>query len=449
MEKKLTFEELLELAEKRSYRALREALTEENEIDIAALMEELPEDDLAPVFRTLPKDMAAEVFANLSHELQEAIIESITDRELSAVVEELYVDDAVDLLEELPASVVERVLRAAKPETRSVINQFLNYPENSTGSIMTSEFVHLHRSMTVADAISYIRRSGDDSASLYTCYVTDASRVLEGVVTVRQLLLSEDTVCIADLMEENVISAQTTDDREQTAQLMMKYDLIAIPVVDGENRLVGIVTVDDVMDVLEEEATEDIEKMAAITPSDKPYLKTSVFDLWKSRVPWLLLLMVSATFTGMIITSFESALAAQVALTAFIPMLMDTGGNAGGQASVTVTRSLALGELEFKNLPVVVWKELRTALLCGGTLAVLNFGKVLLIDRVSVQIAAVVCLTLFATVCCAKLIGCTLPMLAKKLGFDPAVMASPLITTIVDAVSLSVYFGIASVLLGL
>ena len=364
-------------------------------------------------------------------------------------------DDAVDMLEEMPAMVVKRVLKNAKPETRTLINQFLKYPEDSTGSIMTAEFLDLHKDMTVLQAIDRIRKRGEESEQIYTCYVTNHKRILEGVVTVKEMLLSPDDTIIEDIMETDIITASTLDDKETSAQTMMKYDFLAMPVVDKENRLVGIVTVDDAIDVLQEETTEDMEKMAAMLPTDKPYLRTSAFDTFKSRIPWLLLLMVSATFTGQIISSFEDALSAFTILTAYIPMLMDTGGNCGSQASVTVIRGLSLGEIEFSDLIQVVWKECRVALLCGTVLAGANFAKLMLLDRmvfhnpITVTVAAVICLTLVCTVFAAKIVGCMLPLLAKKIGFDPAVMASPFITTIVDALSLLIYFRFASFLLGI
>lgn len=448
-------DELFSKLENKQYRSLKLTLCDMNEYDIAAFLEELDPSQLAMVFRMLSKEQAAEVFANLEVQEQECIINSVTDAELGSIIEELYVDDAVDMMEELPANVVKRVMRTATPETRNLINQFLKYPENSAGSIMTAEFVDLKKYMNVRESIARIRRIGEDKETIYTCFVTSADRKLEGIVTVKDLLLSDDESSIEDIMDTRVICAKTTDDQEEVSALISDYDMLVVPIVDKENRLVGIVTVDDVIDVLEQEATEDIEKMAAILPSDRPYMRSSVWELWKNRIPWLLLLMISATFTGMIITSFESALAAQVALTAFIPMLMDTGGNTGSQASVTIIRALSLGDVEFRDILRVIWKEFRVALLCGVVLAVVSFGKILLVDRlllgndsITVFVALTVTLTLVITVLCAKFVGCTLPMLAQRLGFDPAVMASPLITTIVDAVALLVYFAVAKLLLG-
>ena len=446
-------EALFALLEKKQVKSLQLALEEMNEFDIAEFLTELGEDDskrMAAVFRLLSKERGAEVFSELDAPEQEWIINSISDAELGAIVEDMYVDDAVDMMEELPANVVKRVMRTATPATRTLINQYLKYPENSAGSIMTAEFVDLKKYMNVREAIARIRRIGEDKETIYVCYVTSSDRKLEGVVTVKDLLLSNDEAVIEDIMDENVVFCTTTDDQEEVAGRISDYDLLALPVVDKEGRLVGIVTVDDVIDVLEAEATEDIEKMAAITPSDKPYLKLSVAEIWKSRIPWLLLLMISATFTGMIINSFESALAAQVALVGFIPMLMDTGGNSGSQSSVTIIRGLSLGDIQFPDIFRVIWKELRVSLLCGVSLAAVNFVKILLVDRllmgnteITIAVDLVVCLTLVVTVFIAKLVGCTLPMVAQKVGFDPAVMASPFITTIVDAISLLVYFTIS------
>jgi magnesium transporter len=443
------FEELRELLENKRMKEVKARLDDMNEVDAAHFLQTLPEKEMAMVFRILSKEHAAEVFACMEIDEQQLIINSVTDRELAHIIEELYVDDAVDLMEELPANVVKRIMRNATAETRDLINQFLKFPENSAGSIMTAEFVDLKKDMTVNEAFDRIRKTGEDKETIYTCYVTSKDRKLLGVVTVRDMLLSPYEAVIGDIMDDNVISAMTTDDRETVAKMFNKYDFIALPVVDTENRLVGIITVDDAMDVLEEEATEDIEKMAAITPSDRPYLKTGVLETWRARVPWLLILMISATFTGLIISSYESALSKFVVLTAFIPMLMDTGGNGGSQTSVTVIRSMSLGDIEFSDLFKVVWKEVRVALLCGLTLAVTNFVKLMVLDRVGFHVAAVVCITLVATVFFAKLVGGIMPMLAKKIGFDPAVMASPFITTIVDALSLIIYFRVAALVLNL
>ena len=456
LENGVFMEQVEDLVERKRWPQLRDMLLLLEPADIAQILGELPEDRLPLLYRLLPKELAAEVFVEMEPEEQELLIKSFSDAELKEVLEELYVDDTVDIIEEMPATVVKRILKQTDPETRRSVNEILKYPEDSAGSIMTTEFVDLKRDMTVEDAFKRIRRTGVDKETINICYVTDPSRHLLGLVSIRTLLLAEEDDVIEDIMETNVISVTTMDDKEEVAQDLSKYDFLAMPVVDKECRLVGIVTIDDAIDVMEEEATEDIEKMAAITPSDKPYLRTSTFSTFKARIPWLLLLMVSATFTGVIISSFEDALSAYVVLTSFIPMLMDTGGNCGSQASVTVIRGLSLQEIDFSDLPAVVWKEIRVAVLCGVVLAAANFVKMMLVDRLllgntalTAPVALVICLTLVCTVFCAKVIGCTLPMVAKKLGFDSAVMASPFITTIVDAISLAIYFQFATVLLGL
>ncbi len=441
--------ELLELLDTKQYTKLRQFLGEMNDADIAALMEGLEEKALLKVFRILPKDLAADVFSYLEVDSQQMIITSLSDREAANVIDNLMADDAVDLLEEMPANVVDKLLENAKPDTRQAINHLLRYPEDSAGSIMTVEYVSLKESMTVAEAIERIRRVGLDSETINICYVLDSKRRLVGTVALRYLLLSDSDEIIGDIMHENVISINTLMDQEQVAAQFKKYDFTAMPVVDNEDRLVGIITVDDIVDIMEEETTEDMEKMAAIVPSDKPYMRTSVLETYGKRIPWLLLLMVSATFTGAIISSFEEALSVYASLIAFIPMLMDTGGNAGGQASVTVIRGLSLGEIGYRDVPRVVWKEVRVAVLCGLTLAAANFAKLMLFDRVGLAVAATVCLTLVAAVLMAMLVGCLLPVGAKRLGFDPAVMASPFITTIVDALSLLAYFRMASLILGI
>ena len=448
MEKKMMdIQALLELLERRDLHALRAALLEENEVDIAEFLEELPQDKIVVVFRALPKEMAAEVFSNLEPDTQQVIIQSATDQEVSAIVEELYVDDAVDMLEELPANVVKRVLKAARPDTRKLINQFLNYPDNSVGSIMTAEFTDLKQSMTVAQAIAHIRRTGENSESVYTCYVTDAGRRLEGVLTIKELLLAQDEQLIADLMETDVITAETTEDQEEAVARMMKYDFISLPVVDKEGRLVGIVTVDDVMDVMEEEATEDFEKMAAMAPSEKPYLKTSVLSLAKHRILWLLVLMISGMITRGILGQYEAAFAAMPLLVTFIPMLTDTGGNAGSQSSTLVIRGMAVGEIQLKDFAKVFWKELRVSMLVGVVLSAVNFVRLIITYPGNQMVALTVALALFVTVLLAKTVGGVLPMVAKLCHADPAIMAAPLITTIVDAISLVVYFRIACALL--
>lgn len=448
MEERKKFEELCGFLEARQYTGLRQFLSELNEADIAALMEELEAENLLKVYRILPKDLAADVFSYLEAPNQQMIITSLSDTEAANVIDNLMADDAVDLLEEMPANVVDKLLSNAKPDTRRAINQLLGYPEDSAGSIMTVEYVSLKENLTVAQAIEHIRRVGLDSETINICYVLDARRRLVGTVALRYLLLSGEEEIIGDFMHENVISINTHMDQEQVAAQFKKYDFTVMPVVDSENRMVGIITVDDIVDILEAEATEDMEKMAAILPSDKSYMRTTVWETYRKRIPWLLLLMISATFTGAIISSFEEALSVCAALIAFIPMLMDTGGNAGGQASVTVIRGLSLGEIEYRDVPRVVWKEIRVALLCGVTLAAANFAKLMLFDRVGAPVAATVCLTLVAAVLMAMLVGCLLPIGAKKLGFDPAVMASPFITTIVDALSLLVYFRFAVMILG-
>lgn len=440
-------EVLKEYLDKKQYVKMREWMSELNVADIAAMIEELEEEEMLKVFRILPKDMAADIFSYLPIEVEQYIITSLSEREAARIIDNLMADDAADFLEEMPANIVKKLLINASPETRRDINHLLRYPEDSAGSIMTVEFVDLKESQTVTQAIERIRKLGVDSETINICYVLDNQRKLKGTIALRYLLLNNPDNKIGDIMHENVISIHTLMDQEEVARQFQKYDFTAMPVVDNEDRLVGIITVDDVVDILQEEATEDIEKMAAIVPSDKPYMKTGVFEIWKKRIPWLLFLMISATFTGKIIASFEEALSVYVVLTTFIPMLMDTGGNAGGQASVTIIRGLSLKEIEFSDYLKVLWKEMRVAVLCGLTLAAANFLKLMFIDRVSLMVSAVVCLTLVIAVFLAKVVGSMLPMAAKKLGFDPAVMASPFITTIVDALSLLVYFRIATLLL--
>ncbi|MCR5596257.1 MAG: magnesium transporter [Lachnospiraceae bacterium] len=441
--------EIKELLESKQYTRLRQKAAELNEADVAAVMEELEDEEQFKMFRILPKSMAADVFSHLEVDTQQYIITSLSERDAGSIIDNLMADDAADLLEEMPANVVKKLLASASPETRRDVNHLLQYPEDSAGSIMTVEYVDLKDSLTVSQAIERIRKIGVDSETINICYVLDAQRTLIGTVALRYLLLSDPDAVIGDIMHENVISLNTLMDQEEVARQFQKYDFTAMPVTDNENRLVGIITVDDVVDIMEAEATEDMEKMAAIVPTDKPYMRTGVFETWKKRIPWLLLLMVSATFTSKILTSFEDALQVCVVLTAYIPMIMDTGGNAGGQASVTIIRGLSLNEIEFSDIWRCIWKEMRVAFLCGITLASANFVKMLLLDRKTVLVSLVVCLTLLCAVLMAKLVGCTLPMIAKKIGFDPAVMASPFITTIVDALSLLVYFGIATSVLNL
>lgn len=447
-------DELMQLLDERRMKELQLRLEDMNEFDVAEFLSEIGDNRMPMVFRLLSKQMAADVFANFDSPEQEQIINSITDSELSAIIEELYVDDAVDMMEELPANVVKRVMRTATPETRWLINQYLNYPENSAGSIMTAEFVDLKKYMNVRESIARIRRIGEDKETIYTCFVTSADRKLEGVLSVKDLLLSDDETVIEDIMDTNIVFCMTHDDQEEAAEKISDYDLMALPVVDKEGRLVGIVTVDDVIDVMEAEATEDFELMAAMTPSDKPYSRTSAWDMWKRRVPWLMFLMLSATFTSMIINSFEDALAVQAVLIGFIPMLMGTGGNSGAQASTAVIRSISLGDTEPEDVGRVIWKEFRVAILCGVTLAAVNFAKMLLVDRillnndgVTLTVAAVVSLSIVLIVMFAKVVGSVLPIAAEKLGVDPAVMANPLISTITDAVSLLIYFEIAKLMI--
>ena len=447
-------DELMELLDSRRMKELQTRLEDMNEFDVAEFLSEIGDNRMPMVFRLLSKETAADVFANFDAPEQEQIINSITDSELSAIIEELYVDDAVDMMEELPANVVKRVMRTATPETRRLINQYLNYPENSAGSIMTAEFVDLKKYMNVREAIARIRRIGEDKETIYICFVTSDDRKLEGVVSVKDLLLNDDETVIENIMDTNVIFCMTHDDQEEVSEKISDYDLMAIPVVDKEGRLVGIVTVDDIIDVLEQETTEDFEIMAAMTPSDKPYSRTGPIDMWKNRVPWLLFLMLSATFTTMILNSFEDALAVQAVLIGFIPVIMGTGGNSGAQSSTAIIRSLSLGDTEPEDALKVIWKELRVALLCGVTLAAVNFMKMLLVDNlllgnhnVDYTIALIVSLAIVFTVMFAKVVGSFLPMLAEKIGLDPAVVATPLITTISDAVSLLIYLEIAKVFL--
>lgn len=438
---------ILALLEERKYPTLRDVLNTMAPADIAILLDEVPRERMPLLFRLLTKELAAETFVEMDTDLQEILIKGFSDSELKEVVDELYVDDAVDIVEEMPANVVKRILRQADPDMRKMINEILKYPDDSAGSLMTTEYVNFRPDTTVSEAILHLRRAGVDKETIYTCYVTERDRKLAGIVTVRRLLMADDEVEIRDIMEENVLSVNTLDDREDVANQFAKYGLLALPVVDNESRLVGIITIDDAIEVIREEATEDIEKMAAITPSDKPYLKTSAFELFKARIPWLMLLMLSSAFTSLIITRFESALAATGVLAAYIPMLMGTGGNSGSQSSVAIIRSLSLDEIEFSDIFRVQWKEIRVSVLCGIALAVVNFLKLMLLDRVGTMVALVVSIALAVTVFTAKFVGCSLPILSKKLKFDPAVMASPLITTIVDSLSLLIYFYIASILL--
>ena len=448
MEELNEFEELSELLDAKKYTRLRQRLAEENDADVAAFLESLEEkEDLLKVFRILPKSQAANVFSYLDVDNQHFVIMTLSDKDAASIIDNLQADDATDLLEEMPANIVKKLLANASQETRRDVNHLLRYPDDSAGSIMTVEYVDLKEDYTVKDALERIRKVGVDSETINICYVLDNERRLVGTVALRYLLIKDLDDVVGDFMHENVISLHTLMDQEEVARQFQKYGFTSMPVVDNENRLVGIITVDDIMDIMEEEATEDFEKMAAIVPTDKPYMKEGVFETWKKRIPWLLLLMISATFTGGIITSFEDSLSSCVVLTAFIPMLMDSGGNAGGQANVSVIRSLSLNEIVIGDIFRVIWKEARVAVVCGATLAVINFAKLMIFDKVGLQVAIVVCLTLLTTITVAKSVGCIVPMLAKQLGFDPAVMASPFITTIVDAISLLVYFSFATSIL--
>lgn len=447
-EERIALERAEELLRNKQFVKLKNHLSEMNPADIALFMSELEDDELVIAFRITPKDLAADTFVEMESEQQEQLIHNFTDKELKEVIDEIYVDDAVDIIEEMPANVVKRILRAADADTRKSINMILQYPDDSAGSIMTTEYVTLKKNMTVDDAITHIRRIGLNKETVYTCYVTDSNKLI-GLVTVKDLLLAGGDDIIEDIMETKPIYVITTEDKEAVAYAFDKYNFMALPVVDEEQRMVGIVTFDDAIDVLQDEATEDIEKMAAIVPNDRPYMRTGVFETWKKRIPWLVLLMLLATFTGMIMSVFENALKAQIILTAFIPMIMNTAGNSGSQASVTIIHGLSVGEIEYRDTIKVVWKEVRVALLCGITLSVTMFLKCLLLDRLPMDVSLVISLTLIFAVAFAKIIGCLLPIGAKRIGFDPAVMASPFITTIVDALSLLVYFSVAGIFLNI
>ena len=442
-----TEEEILGLLEDKKFAQIRETFSEMNPADIAALLNDLPKDRLPVLFRLLPKELAADSFVEMDTDVQTHLIQGFSDSEIRSIMDEIYLDDAADLVDEMPANVVKRILANTDADTRAMINKILQYPDDSAGSLMTVEYVSLRKNMTVSEALTRVRRTGVDKETIYTCYVTEYNRTLLGIVTAKDLLLAEESDLIADIMETNIISVHTHTDKEDVAQMFSKYNLLAMPVVDDENRLVGIVTIDDAMDVMEEEATEDIEKMAAIRPGDRPYFQTSVWQTFLARIPWLLFLMISATFTSLIITKFEDALSVSIILTGSIPMLMDTGGNCGGQASVTIIRSLSLEDVEFRDIFKVIWKELRVGLMCGIALAIVNFAKMMLLHQGTVLMVAVISLALFCAVVVAKLIGCVLPMVANKIGFDPAVMSSPFITTIVDALTLLIYFNLAVAIL--
>ena len=449
MENEKNIEEFEELLASKKLSDAKNILREMNEVDIAEFIQELPEERLVQAFRLLPKELAADVFVNMDEDVQKKLITLLTNNEATSIIEDMFTDDAADLFEEMPAVMVTKLLSGVSKETRIQINRLLKYPDNSAGSLMAMEYIHLKKGLTIKESIERIRKQKDDFVSYDSCFVTDKDRTLLGYVTVKDILINDPDTLIDDIMQECEHKVNTLTDQEDVAMIFKDYDYSTLPVVDMEDRLVGIITIDDIVDIMEAETTEDIEKMAAITPTDKPYMKTGVFETWKKRIPWLFLLMISATFTGQIITHFESALASYVVLTAFIPMLMDSGGNAGSQASVSVIRSLSLDEIEYKDSFKVLWKEFRVAILCGITLAIANFAKLYFIDNVGVNIAAVVCLTLVVTIIIAKLIGSFLPILANKIGFDPAVMASPFITTLVDATSLIIYFKFASLLLGI
>lgn len=440
-------EKIEHLIEEKKYFKIKELLITMNEHDIAEILEELPKNELIKVFRLLPKDIAADVFSYLETDTEASIITSLSDTEAVDIINDMAADDAADLIDEMPANVVNKLLSKVDNETRRDINQLLKYPDNSAGSIMTVEYLDFKEYNTIRDAIKKIRQEYEDTETIETCYVTDKRRKLVGIIKLKDLVIHNEDMTVGEVMDEDVISVNTLMDQEKVAEVIKDYDITSVPVVDSENKLVGIITIDDIIDIIEEEATEDIEKMAAILPTEKSYLKLSTFELWKSRIPWLLLLMISATFTGKIIQHYETSLASMVILTSFIPMIMDTGGNAGGQASVTIIRGLSLNDIEFSDIFRVIWKEIRVSLVIGATLAVANFVKLLVIDGVTTSVALVVCITLIFTVVVAKIIGCSLPILAKKLGFDPAVMASPFITTLVDAISLFIYFNIAVSLL--
>lgn len=448
MEEKEILLELMQLVQAGKIQEFKAHTATIPPVDIAEAMEEQEKDLVIRLFRLLPKDISADVFSYMSSEQQQVIVESMSGLEVRHLMDEMFMDDTVDFLEEMPAGIVKKVLQNADEQTRSLINQLLRYPENSAGSLMTTEYVDLHDYFTVRKAMDHIRRTGVDKETVYTCYVIDQQRKLMGTVSLRKLIVAPETQTIREIMEQNPVFAHTVDDQEAVAEDFRRYDLMSIPVCDGEERLVGIITVDDIVDVIQQENTEDFEKMAAMTPSDQEYLKSSVWTLAKNRVPWLLLLMISATFTGSIIAHFESVLAGMVILTSFIPMLMDTGGNSGSQTSVMVIRNMALGEVETSDVLRVLWKEFRVSLICGSVLSVVNFVRMLIFVRAGTLVAVTVSLSMFCTVVIAKAVGCLLPMGAKKLGLDPAIMASPMITTIVDACSLAIYFTMATALLG-
>ena len=449
-------EEIKELIDSKKFRDLKELLSDKQVVDIADNIKDLEIDEIAKIIRLMNKDMAADLFAELPLSIETELLSKLTDKEAVFIINEMFADDAADVLDEMPANIVTRLLKQCDKDTRSDINRLLNYPEDSAGSVMTVEFAELKSNLTIKQAISTLRKEIDEYETINICYVVDNRRKLVGHISLKDILLADYEDILEDVASKDTICVKTTTDQEEVGKLFKKYDLTVMPVVDSEDRLVGIITIDDVMDIMEEEATEDIEKMAAISPSDKPYLEISPWQTWKARIPWLLLLMISATFTGQIISNFENSLAILPVLTAYIPMLMDTGGNAGSQASVTIIRSLSLNQVDFRDIGKVIWKELRVSIMVGATLAIANFAKLIFIDKmllhnnaITYQVAGVICLTIFMIVIVAKFIGCTLPILTKKLGFDPTVMASPFITTIVDALGLLVYFQVATHMLGI
>ena len=443
------FERITKLIEEKNYSKIKKLLMEMNEFDIAEILNDLPPKEIIKIFRLLPKDIAADVFSYLESDTATLIISSLSDSEAVDIINDMYADDAADLFEEMPANVVKKLLNKVDSETRKNINQLLKYPENSAGSLMTVEYIDFKEYITIKDAIKKIKREYEDAETINTCFVTDKKKKLIGVVKLKDLIINDEDTQVNEIMNEDFMYVTTLTDQEEVAKTFQDYDLTSMPVVDSEDKLVGIITIDDVIDIIEEETTEDIERMAGITPTEKSYLKLSTFDLFKSRIPWLFVLMISATLTGKIIERYETALSSYIILTAFIPMLMNTGGNAGGQSSATIIRALSLGDIEYKDTLKVIFKEFRTAILAGIALAIVNFGKLMLFDKVGFNIALVISLSLFVTVCAAKSIGSFLPIIAKKLGFDPTVMAGPFITTLVDAISLFVYFAIATSILGL
>ncbi|MDU1443180.1 MAG: magnesium transporter [Clostridium cochlearium] len=446
---KTEFEEIISLIREKKFHNAREKILELNPVHISDIIECLDISEAILVFRMLPKDMAVDVFNYLETDFQTNIITGITDKEIKHIIEEIYFDDMIDLLEEMPANVVKKILKYSNVEERKLINEFLNYPEDSAGSLMTIEYVDLKKDMTVREAVQHIKDTGVNKETIYTCYVIDKQRKLEGIISLRKLILSDYDLLVEDIMKTDIVFVNTNSDQEYVANVFKKYDLLVMPVVDNENRLTGIITIDDIMDVIDQETTEDFQKMAAMAPSEEKYLDTSVWTLAKNRLTWLVILMLSATFTGNIIKSFEDVLQSVVVLTAFIPMLMDTGGNAGSQSATLIIRSIALGEVQGKDILKVIWKELRVSLIVGFSLSLINFARMYYLEKTPFEVSLTVCITLFFTVILSKIVGAILPMIAKKIKVDPAIMASPLITTIVDATSLIVYFSVAKMLMGI